>query len=594
MKVPAILTIQELRKKYANGELTPGDVIDEIIRRAKADEQYNIWITPPSNGRIQKYLDALDEMDLEDYPLWGIPFAVKDNIDVHGWPTTAACPDYQYAPEEHASVVQRLVAAGAIPVGKCNLDQFATGLVGMRSPFGETCNSLRGELISGGSSSGSAVAVARGQAAFALGTDTAGSGRVPAALNRLVGLKPSLGAWPTRGVVPACASLDCVTVFGHTLADALAVDAAVRGVDERDPWSRHVPPPALKLPAQLCLPRGPLRFFGPYEAAYRKAWHTAVTRIESMGLPVKYVDIGIFTEAAKILYDGPWVAERWSGLGSFVEDHPDSLLPVTERILRSGASASWTASSLFQATHQLQRYKLEARKLLQDSVLVMPTCGGTWTRQQVRDEPFHTNSEMGIYTNHCNLLDLCAIAVPADDADIDLPFGITMFGLSEQEGLMIAAADKFSDPNRIFELNHINADNTVEIAVCGLHMRGYPLEAQMLEHGALFVKEAKTAPRYALVKLTGSLEKPGLIKRSSSGEAAGSASIELEIWEMPARQLGRFLSLIPAPLSLGKIELEDHSEVIGFLCEAYAAETAEDISHLGAWKKASPIINEVN
>lgn len=592
MNVPFALTIEDLRGKYVSGELHPKEVIQEIISRASIDQHYNIWITPPSMERMQKFLDALEDMNFEDHPLWGIPFAVKDNIDVKDWPTTAACPDYQYIPSEHASIVKRLIDAGAIPVGKCNLDQFATGLVGTRSPYGETRNSLRGELISGGSSSGSAVAVARGQAAFALGTDTAGSGRVPAALNRLVGLKPSLGAWPTRGVVPACASLDCVTVFGHTAADALAVDAAVRGLDSQDPWSRNVPPPSPALPAQLCLPRGPLRFFGPYEAAYRKAWNATVQRIENMGIPVKYVDIGIFTEAAKILYDGPLVAERWSDLGTFVNNHPASLLPITETILRSGTAAAWTASSLFEASHLLQRYKLEARKLLQDHVLIMPTCGGTWTRQQVSDEPLHTNSQMGIYTNHCNLLDLCAISIPSEDADIDLPFGITLFGLWNQEGLLFGTADRFSAPDEL--CIYLNATDTVQIAVCGLHMRGYPLESQMLEHGAVFIREARTAPKYNFVKLAGNPEKPGLIKINPEERDVDGASIELEVWEMPADQLGRFLSAIPSPLSLGKIELDDLSEVTGFLCEAYAADGAEDISHLGSWRKVLPIFNEVN
>lgn len=578
MNVPLVLTIEVLQEKYMNGDLHPKQVIEEIVNRCTADQKYNIWITPPSYERIEPYVKALDHMDRKDFPLWGMPFAVKDNIDVKGWPTTAACPEYSYIPDEHATVVQRLIDAGAIPIGKCNLDQFATGLVGSRSPYGETLNALRCELISGGSSSGSAVAVARGQAAFALGTDTAGSGRVPAALNRLVGLKPSLGAWPTRGVVPACASLDCVTVFGHTLADTLAVDAVVRGMDEQDPWSRHVTPPTPSLPTQLCLPRGPLRFFGPHEAVYRKAWNNTVKRILSLGLPVKYVDIGIFSETAKILYEGPWVAERWSDLGPFIQAHPNSVLPVTETILRSGTAAPWTASSLFNAVHQLQRYKLEARKLLQDSVLILPTCGGTWTRTQVNDEPFHTNSEMGLYTNHCNLLDLSALAIPSDDAGLDLPFGITLFSLWDQEGLIRGTADQFIHSEQLTQ-------TTIEVAVCGLHMRGYPLESQMLEHGAVFAREGRTAPKYRLIKLPGNVEKPGLIKRNHP-----AASIEIEVWKMPLHQLGHFMTLIPAPLSLGKIELEDHTEVIGFLCEAYAGDDqAEDISHFSTWRNVQPL-----
>ncbi|MFC4777197.1 allophanate hydrolase [Paenibacillus sp. GCM10023252] len=628
MPFPKMWTVQGLAEQYASGELTPVAVVEEIIRRAEADAAMNIWIVPPSLELIQPYLDGLREMDRNASPLWGIPFAIKDNIDLAGVPTTAACPEYSYVPSEHAAVVERLIRAGAIPIGKTNLDQFATGLVGTRSPHGETHNALRPELISGGSSSGSAAAVARGQAAFSLGTDTAGSGRVPAALNRLVGYKPSLGAWPTKGVVPACASLDCVTVFAATLADTLAVDAVARGPHAEDPWSRVIPAPTAKLPRRICLPDTAPDFYGPYAEEYRSAWEQAVQRLKSLGLPVEYVDTTFFAAAAAILYEGPWVAERWAALGGFVESRPGVTFPVTERILRSGAASEHSAVSVFRAMHQLQAYKLEARKLLDgDAVLVMPTAGGTWTREQVRLDPIATNRDMGRYTNHCNLLDLSAVAVPGEDADVDLPFGITFFALAEGEGLLAGVADKFlmmAEP-LTYAVQHdgslnghalgaehsgvgvsslastpttgsalavlpsatvsqsgesVSAEETTLVAVCGLHMRGFPLEKQMNECGARFIKEAATAPKYKLLKLNTTPVKPGLVK-----QVEGGASIQLEVWEMPKSAFGGFTAGIPAPLGIGKVELTDGTEVPGFICEGYAEQEAEDVTELGSWRK---------
>lgn len=578
VEIPNKLTIAWLREKYFNNEIKPEEVIAEIIQRAKEDEGLNIWITPPVIENIQPYLDRLSNLDMELSPLWGIPFAIKDNIDLANVPTTAGCAEYAYTPEKHATVVDRLIAAGAIPIGKANLDQFATGLVGTRSPYGETHNSLRPELISGGSSSGSAVAVARGQAVFSLGTDTAGSGRVPAALNDLVGLKSSLGAWPTKGVVPACASLDCVTVFSHSLEDVYKVDAVVRGVDKQDPWSRNLQLPIGNSPKKICLPKEPLAFYGPYEEEYRNAWNTALEQLEQLNIPIEYIDYRLFAEAAAILYDGPFVAERWADLGEFIEEHPGITFPVTEQVLRSGASSKYDAASVFHSMHQLQAFKLEARKLLKDAVLVTPTAGGTWTRDQVREDPIKTSSDMGRYTNHCNLLDLCAVAVPAGEAATNTPFGITLFALSENEGLIAGAAEAFvtKKPTK---------QKTTYVAVCGLHMRGYPLEKQMLECGATFVREAVTAEKYQFIKLPTEPAKPGLIKKQTGGKA-----IHLEIWEMPLHSFGAFAASIPAPLGIGKVELQDGVEVPGFICEGYAVEGAEDITESGSWRKV-PVKN---
>ncbi|MFC4101519.1 allophanate hydrolase [Paenibacillus xanthanilyticus] len=575
LTLPMELTIASLKERYATGALTPADVVAEIIRRSQSDAEMNIWITPPDLAWIQPYLDRLEGMDREQAPLWGIPFAVKDNIDLAGVPTTSGCPDFAYVPAAHAAVVTRLIEAGAIPVGKTNLDQFATGLVGTRSPYGETHNALRPELISGGSSSGSAVAVARGQAVFALGTDTAGSGRVPAALHGLVGWKPSLGAWPVSGLVPACESLDCITVFAHGLDDVLQVDQVVRGLDRDDPWSREVPfktSGSRRLPSTIYLPKGPLEFFGPYADEYRAQWDRTRQRLQQLDIPVAYIDTDLFAEAAALLYEGPWVAERWAALGAFVESHPGSTFPVTEQILRSGENPIHHASSLFQAQHRLQDYKRRARQLLEDGVLVMPTAGGTWTREQVREEPVAANRAMGLYTNHCNLLDLCAVAVPAGEAAADVPFGITLFALSGQEEVLVALAERHE---------RREAEPMTLVAVCGLHMRGLPLEPQMLAHGARFVREALTAPTYCLAKLPTQPAKPGLIK-----QGFGGAAITLEVWEMPLSRFGAFAAAIPAPLGIGKVELEDGTEVPGFICEGYAGQEAEDITSFGGWRAA--------
>lgn len=575
MKLPAELTIAWLREQYAARSLSPGEVVAEVIRRAEADRDMNIWITPPDPASVQPYLERLEHLDPERSPLWGIPFAVKDNIDLAEVPTTSGCPDYTYVPTASATVVQRLIEAGAIPMGKTNLDQFATGLVGTRSPYGETHNALRPELISGGSSSGSAVAVARGQAVFALGTDTAGSGRVPAALNGLIGWKPSLGAWPVKGIVPACESLDCVTVFANRLSDAEAVDQVVRGYDIEDPWSRSIPFAAdanRGLPSILYLPKEPLDFYGPFADDYRAAWERAQQQLRQLDVPVELIETDLFAEAASLLYEGPWVAERWAALGSFIESHPGSAFPVTERILRSGADPAHDAASLFQAQHRLQDYKRRARQLLKDGVLVMPTAGGTWTREQVRRDPVGANRAMGLYTNHCNLLDLCAIAVPAGDAQADLPFGITAFALSGQETLLATLAERYE---------RLQSEPAALVAVCGLHMRGLPLEKQMKEHGARFIRDDRTAAKYKLVQLRTQPAKPGLIK-----QAEGGSAISLEVWEMPLSRLGSFAAAIPAPLGIGKVELADGTEVTGFVCEGYAEAGSEDITSFGGWRAA--------
>lgn len=491
MKIPEHLTIQWLKKHYITGEITPFEVISEILERVKAHERCNIWIEAPEMKKLMPYIEALGEPDFESRPLWGIPFAVKDNIDLKGYPTTAACPDYSYVPEESATVPARLIEAGAIPLGKTNLDQFATGLVGTRSPYGEVHNALHEELISGGSSAGSAVAVALGEAVFALGTDTAGSGRVPAALNNLIGWKPTVGAWSVKGVVPACASLDCVTVFANNVSDAELVDSIARGFDEDDKWSKKIERTGSTLPKEhektggtlperVLIPQSEPYFYGPYAERYKEAWNRALKTLKHMGnggqtadsetscgqnaeqekggsgnpdtgeklFTVTEVDTDFYQEAALLLYGGPCVAERWADLGGFVSSHPDSVFPVTRTILESGNRPDYTAEALYQTLHKLKDYKLRSDKLLKNAVLMFPTCAGTYTRDEVRSNPIDTNSDMGRYTNHCNLLDLCAIAVPMGLMKGNLPFGVTLFAAAENEHLLFGLAELLTDGQR--------------------------------------------------------------------------------------------------------------------------------------------------
>jgi allophanate hydrolase len=548
---PDRLTIAWLQKSYAAGELTPAELLKEILWRAETHREKNVWITPPAAEFIQKYIDRLPTYD-PALPLWGVPFSIKDNIDLAGVATTAACPAYAYTPKKNAPVVQKLILAGAIPVGKTNMDQFATGLTGTRSPYGKAHNAYQPELISGGSSSGSAASVALGLAAFALGTDTAGSGRVPAALHSLIGYKPPVGAWSTRGVVPACASIDCVTVFACNLADAVLVDKTVRGTNV-------IPRP----PEKILLPEREPEFFGDYAEIYRTKWLQTVRRIEQLGIPVEFIDITVFEKAAKILYEGAYIAERWAALGEFIETHPGALLPVTESILRTGNDPQKTAAALFRDIHALQEYRAEVRRILADQVLILPTVGGTFTQEQVRQDPIGTNNRMGYYTNHCNLLDLCAVAVPENEADRTLPFGLTIFALTANEALLFKTAELFFDNAKC------------KIAVCGLHKKGYPLEYQLRELGADYSGRVRTAAKYRLYALDTDPPKPGLVRCN------GGASVEVDIFELSWSKLGAFMQNVKAPLSIGNIELSDGSIVKGFLCEPYALEKAAEITETG-------------
>jgi allophanate hydrolase len=521
-------------------------VVDEVVAQLGARE--GVWISAFTAAELHERADEIDPA----LPLAGVPFAVKDNIDVAGLPTTAGCPDFAYRPERHAAVVQRLVDAGAIVVGKTNLDQFATGLTGTRSPYGSPESIFGGGLISGGSSSGSAVAVAGGVVPFALGTDTAGSGRVPAALNGIIGIKPTRGLLSTRGVVPACRSLDCVSIFAADVAAADRVMRVARGFDPDDPWSR-TGRQALKSEPLIGVPES-LDFFsdaGQEKAFARFAGHATV-------------DIGPLLEAGDLLYRGPWVAERLADLGDFLERNPDAVLPVTRQVLETGHAFS--AADAFRAQHRLRELKRTADRMWERiDVLALPTIGTTYTHAEIAGDPIGRNLNLGRYTQFANLLDMAAVTVPNGFTADGRPASITLFGPA------------FSDETLALLARSLPVDDGITIAVVGLHLSGEPRNGELVERGGSLLGAARTAPCYRLYHLPSGA--PGLVRAPEGG-----ASIEIELWQLPAAQLGGFLAGIRSPLGLGRLELADGTDVVGFLCEGYAVAGALDITASGGWR----------
>jgi allophanate hydrolase len=583
------LLISDLRSGYIAERLNPADVIAQLLDRADGAEQRNIWITRLSREQVMNYVRALEPRRIGELPLYGIPFVIKDNIDLAGVPTTAACPGYAYTPAGSATVVQRLLDAGAIPLGKTNLDQFATGLAGVRSPHGACLNSFNGEYISGGSSSGSAVAVATGLASFALGTDTAGSGRVPAAFNNLIGLKPSLGRLSTRGVVPACRSLDCVSIFALSAMDAATVLDVAEGFDAEDPYARRVGNAAIP-GLRFGVPRREqLEFFGDPE--YERLFGEAVARLEAGGGRRTEIDFAPFQSAARLLYEGPWVAERYAAVGQFIDAHPDAVLPVTAHIITGGSRPS--AAEAFEAEYRLRTLRRASEAAWSGvDFLVTPTAGTIYSIAAVTADPIRLNATLGYYTNFMNLFDLAGVAVPAGFRSDGLPFGITLIGPPSSDRALLALADilhrsscttlgatKWPLPAPSSEPRAL-APGYAALAVCGAHMEGLPLNHQLRDRGAYFMQRTRTAPDYRLFALRGAPpHRPGLVRVSSGG-----APIEVEIWALPAEQWGSFVTGIHAPLGVGRVALQSGAEVSGFICEAYAASDAADITGYGGWR----------
>jgi allophanate hydrolase len=529
-----------------------------------------------------------------DRPLYGVPVAVKDNIDVKGLPTTAACPAFSYQPAVDASAVARLKQAGAIMIGKSNLDQFATGLVGVRSPYGIPRNLFDARLIPGGSSSGSALAVAAGIVPLALGTDTAGSGRVPAALGNIVGLKPSLGLVSTAGLVPACRTLDCISVFALTTDDAFAALSVLAGPDPADPYSRPRPPgrlDAMPNGIRLGVPRAGQRlFFGDRDAA--AAYEAAIAGFAKLGAAIIEIDIEPFYETARLLYEGPWVAERYIAVRSLIASAPQSMHPVTRDIILAGARPS--AVDAFLAF-----YRLEGLRRMRDHIfrsidaLLLPTVPTVYTIDQVLADPIQLNSRLGTYTNFVNLLELCGLAVPAAMHAEGTPFGITLLAPAGHDamlasigrvfhaatGLPLGALGRAQPP--LASLSVAPADGEIPIAVVGAHLAGMPLNGELKSLGARLLETTLTAADYRLYALAGTHPaKPGLLRVA---QAAGTP-IEIEVWGLPAELFGRFVAAVPAPLSIGTIRLADGRTVQGFLAEAEALAGARDISSFGGWR----------
>ena len=581
-------SLSSLKAAYAEGARVE-DVIVEVLRRVEAYGDPAVWIACVDAETLlarARELDALSREARGQLALFGVPFAVKDNIDVAGLPTTAACPAYASQPKESAEVVKHLAAAGALVIGKTNLDQFATGLVGTRSPHGAPRSVFDSDYISGGSSSGSAVAVAAGLVSFSLGTDTAGSGRVPAAFNNIVGLKPSRGLLSTRGVVPACRSLDCVSIFALGMEDAGAVFHQAAVFDPQDPYSRALMPadPVIAgAPFTFAAPRAAdLAFFGDSEA--ERLFNEAITRLEELGGHAQRIDFTPFREVAALLYDGPWVAERTAAVGRFVEMHQKEVDPTVGGIIMGGRSRM--AVETFEAFHRLQALTRRIGLIMTGiDVLVVPTAPTTYRVAEVMADPVRLNSRLGTYTNFMNLADFSGIAVPAGFGANGLPFGITLAAPAFREARLMELGARFHTalglPSGGPQLQ-VKAEDTafIELAVVGAHMAGLPLNHELTSRGGMFVERTKTAPAYRFYALAGGPPfRPGLVRVATSG-----AAIELEVWRLPRAAFGDFMAGVPAPLCIGTLELASGRKVKGFLCEASGLKGAEEITRFGGWR----------
>lgn len=579
-------TISEWQQAYQNG-LDPQEAIRTLLAELSADDPAFIHVVSAAELDAQlTHLDTLPEAN--QLPLYGIPCVVKDNIDVAGLPTTAACSAFSYMAEQDAHCVAQLRAAGAIVLAKTNLDQFATGLVGTRSPYGAVPNSFNPDYISGGSSSGSSVVVARGLVPFSLGTDTAGSGRVPAGFNNLVGLKPTRGRFSTSGVVPACRSLDCVSIFALNIDDAETVASVMARFDANDGYSRIAPlsarlistKPRLGIPASL-------PWFGDSQA--EAAWHASLVKMRDMGAELIELDFTPMQQLAELLYGGPWVAERYAAIAEFMDANGEQMNPVVRGILAN--AGKFSATDTYRAEYRRADLARQIQTLVQSvDALLVPTTPRMPTTAQVEQDPVKVNSQLGTWTNFVNLADCSALALPAGMRNDGLPFGITLIGGAWQDSTLAefgrrwqafapwkAGATDRTLPAPV-QTNTPMAGH-IRLAVVGAHLSGMPLNTQLTERHARFVESTFSAGNYRLYALPNTTPpKPGLI-RSTAG-----AAIAVELWDVPVELFGSFVALVPAPLGIGTLTLQDGREVKGFICEGAAVEGATDITHLGGWR----------
>jgi allophanate hydrolase len=586
-------TIASIVASHRSGARRPAETIARTYRRIR---QYN---DPAVFIHLRAESEALDEANRlaqkasTALPLFGVPIAVKDNIDVAGMPTTAACPVYTYEPSRDAIAVARLRHAGAIVIGKTNLDQFATGLVGVRSPYGIPRNACNAKLIPGGSSSGSAVAVAAGLVPMALGTDTAGSGRVPAALNSIVGIKPSLGLVPTAGVVPACRTLDCVSVFALTVDDAFATLSVMAGHADSDPFSRS------RALSPLSPPRNALRigvpepgeriFFGDQQ--FSAAYSAAIGNLSKLGAVVVEVDMEALYETARLLYEGPWLAERFLTIRDLLASDPDALHPVTRDIIIQGSQPS--AAEAFSAFYRLAELRRACEQLFRDiDILMLPTIPTAYECEQVLRNPVELNSRLGVYTNFVNLLDLCGVAIPSSITPNDIPFGVTLLAPAGEDallaslgravhaatGLPLGATGTPAPP--MTPLIRVEG-NRVALAVAGAHQSGMPLNHELTSIGAELLEQTTTAADYRLFALLESKPpKPGVLRVG----AGDGVPISVEVWSMSVEAFGRFVANVPAPMSIGTVKLVDGRSIKGFLVEPEAVKQAQDITNYKSWR----------
>jgi allophanate hydrolase len=557
-------------------------VAEETLARLAAYDaiQPQIWISRIAPDDLLAAARAVDARIAagERLPLAGVPYAVKDNIDVAAFETTAACPAFAYQPEASAGVIERLEAAGAICVGKTNLDQFATGLVGTRSPYGIPRNVYNLAYVSGGSSSGSSVAVAAGLVGFALGTDTAGSGRVPAAFNHLIGYKPSKGRWSTRGLVPACRTIDCITVFTDKVADARLVDDVVAGFDPADPYSKPLADRAV-LPRRIGVPRRDQRvWFGDSESEY--FYDRALEKLAATAEIVE-IDMVPLLEAARLLYSGPWVAERAAAMADILASNPDAVDETVREVVEPGTGIS--AVELFNGIYRLAALKRHADQLWDAiDVLAFPTTGTTYRVAELAAAPVALNSNLGLYTNFVNLLDMAAVAVPAGTRANGTGFGITLIGPADSDHGLLAMADDYlaaADLPRPPSLDLEGKMQSVKLAVVGAHLKDMPLHWQLTSREATFVGAFETAPTYRLYAMADSVPpKPALVHSTDGGPIA------VEVYELDVAAFGSFVVEVPAPLAIGTVTLSDGTSVKGFVAEPRALTGAEDITDLGGWR----------
>lgn len=545
------------------------------LSRIRADAECHAWIAL----RTEQELALAAARARPGQPLAGLTFGVKDNVDVAGLPTTAGCPLFAYQPSVSNPVVEALEANGAICVGKTNMDQFATGLVGTRSPYGIVPNPFHREFISGGSSSGSAVAVALGHVDFALGTDTAGSGRVPAALNGLVGLKPTRGRLSTRGVVPACRSLDCLSVFTRTAALARQILRLATFFDPEDPWSRHVPCPLPTRPPpwRIGIARPEALDWRGDDSA-RQAYQAALDRWQALGHEVSAISFEPFAEAGSLLYQGPWVAERFHAVGAFLQSHAqaDGVDPTVAQIILGAAKRD--AASVFAGLERLRELRRAVEPVWRRvDFLCLPTVPTCPRIEAVQREPVAENSGLGTYTNFVNLLDLCAVTIPYGRLASGIPTGPTLIAPAFHDEFLLAAAGAFL--GEAWPSDETRAEAPQLLAVCGAHLRGQPLHADLLALGARFVETTRTAPSYRLHTLPTDPPKPGLLRVPDGG-----AAIEVEIYAISSPSLGKLIASVPEPLAIGTVRLADGRAVHGFLCEAAAAQGTPDITAHGGWR----------